>query len=33
LRDLTDLSIVIKGVLTAEDTEKCVQYVEEAERA
>ena len=26
LRDMTDLSIVIKGVLTAEDTEKCVEY-------
>jgi len=25
LRDLTDLPILIKGVLTAEDTEKCVQ--------
>ncbi len=26
LREMTDLSIVIKGVLTAEDTEKCVEY-------
>ncbi|MFQ5929420.1 MAG: alpha-hydroxy acid oxidase [Acidobacteriota bacterium] len=26
LRDMTELEIMIKGVLTAEDTEKCVKY-------